>query len=92
VTAIVAAVGHRTEMSKAAGNQLSPIPNKLVTAAGEKLRAKFRASNGQTRAKTEEHRRPESKTNQQDREPGEICKTSIPGSNPGGASNSKLLK
>ena len=30
--------------------------------------------------------RPESKTSQQDRQPGPVCKTSIPGSNPGGAS------
>ena len=29
---------------------------------------------------------PENKTNQQDREPDEICKTFIPCSNPGGAS------
>jgi len=48
------------------------------------------AINAQTRPKTREHQRPESKTNQQDREPNEICKTSIPGSNPGGASNPKL--
>ena len=27
----------------------------------------------------------------QDRHPGPVCKTSIPGSNPGGASNSKFL-
>ena len=33
-----------------------------------------------------EYQKPESKTNQHDREPYEICKTSIPGSNPG-ASN-----
>jgi hypothetical protein len=32
---------------------------------------------------------PESRTNQQDRRPGPVCKTSIPGSNPGGASNLK---
>ena len=53
---------------------------------GEKVRAKLWAINAQTRPKTGEHQRPESKTNQQDREPSEICKTSIPGSNPGGAS------
>jgi mRNA-degrading endonuclease toxin of MazEF toxin-antitoxin module len=50
------------------------------------LRAKLRASNAQTPPKTGEHQRPESKTNQQDREPRESCETSIPGSNPGGAS------
>jgi hypothetical protein len=48
----------------------------------QKLRAKLRAINAQTPPKTEEHQTPESKTNQQDREPDEICKTSIPGSNP----------
>jgi hypothetical protein len=41
-----------------------------------KLRAKLRAINAQTRPKTGEPRDPESKTNQQDREPREICKTS----------------
>jgi hypothetical protein len=29
---------------------------------------------------------PEDRASHQEREPGEICKTSIPGSNPGGAS------
>jgi hypothetical protein len=53
----------------------------------QELRAKLRAINAQTTPKTQEHQTPESKTNQQDREPSEICKTSIPGSNPGGASN-----
>src|SRR6186997_17222 len=52
----------------------------------EKLRAKFRATNAPTRPKTREHQRPESKTNQQLSQLYEICKTSIPGSNPGGAS------
>jgi hypothetical protein len=36
--------------------------------------------------KTGEQGRSESRTNQQDRRPGLVCKTSIPGSNPGGAS------
>jgi hypothetical protein len=47
----------------------------------------LQSTNAPTAEKTEEHQRPESKTIQQDREPREICKTSIPGSNPGGASN-----
>jgi hypothetical protein len=47
----------------------------------------LRAINAQTAVKAEEHQRPESKTNQQDRQPVEICKTSIPGSNPTGAYN-----
>jgi hypothetical protein len=55
--------------------------------SASELRAKLRAINAQTPRKTEEHQRPKSKTNQQDRELREICKTSIPGSNPGGASN-----
>jgi hypothetical protein len=46
----------------------------------------LQSTNAQTPLRIEEHQRPESKTNQQDREPREICKTSIPGSNPGGAS------
>jgi hypothetical protein len=50
----------------------------------------LQSTNAQTPGETEEHQRPESKTNQQLAEPNEICKTSIPGSNPGGAS--KFLK
>jgi hypothetical protein len=50
------------------------------------LRAKLRAISAQTSPKTKEYQRPESETNQQLRKSTEICKTSIPGSNPGGAS------
>jgi len=46
----------------------------------------LQSTNAQTPGKTDEYQRPESKTIQQDREPTEICKTSTPGSNPGGAS------
>jgi hypothetical protein len=46
----------------------------------------------QTPGKTGEQGRPESRTNQQDRRSGPVCKTSIPGSNPGGASNPKHLR
>ena len=46
----------------------------------------LQSTNAQTPGKNEEHQRPESKTNQQDRAPSEICKTSISGSNPDGAS------
>ena len=46
----------------------------------------LQSTKARTPAKTTDNQRPESKTNQQDREPCEICKTSIPGSNPGGAS------
>jgi hypothetical protein len=56
-----------------------------------KTSVRVQSTKAQRRPKTQEHQRPESKTNQQDREPREICKTSIPGSNPGGASNPKLL-
>jgi hypothetical protein len=45
-----------------------------------------------TPAKTRQSRVPEDEASQQDREPSEICKTSIPGSSPGGASNPKLLQ
>src|SRR5262245_14273806 len=54
-----------------------------------KTSVQLQSTNAQTPAKTEEYQRPESKTIQQDREPMEICKTSTPGSNPGGASNHK---
>ena len=47
----------------------------------------FGNNSAQTPGKTGEQGRPESRTNQQDRRPGPVCKTSIPGSNPGGASN-----
>ena len=47
----------------------------------------LQSTNAQTPPKTEEYQRPESKTIQQLAEPDEICKTSTPGSNPGGASN-----
>jgi hypothetical protein len=40
----------------------------------------------QTPRKTGEQGRPENRANQQDRRPGPVCKTSTPGSNPGGAS------
>jgi hypothetical protein len=79
----------------------SPMLNRDLTCASvsiarcgraREVRAKLRAINAPTPPKTEEYRRPDSKTNQQDTEPCEICKTSIPGSNPGGASNHKSLK
>ncbi len=47
-------------------------------------------NSAETPGKTGGQGRPESRTNQQDRRPGPVCKTSIPGSNPGGAS--KLLR
>src|SRR4029453_17740662 len=55
-----------------------------------KTSVQLQSTNAQTPPKIEEYQRPESKTNQQLAEPDEICKTSIPGSNPGGAS--KILK
>jgi len=54
-----------------------------------KTSVQLQSTNAQTPGKTEEHQRPESKTNQHDREPSEICKTSIPGSNPGGCAYRK---
>jgi hypothetical protein len=57
-------------------------------ADGRNFSPKLQSTSAQTPGKTEEYPKPESKTKQQDREPAEICKTSIPGSNPGGASNS----
>jgi hypothetical protein len=71
------------------GEETSSAPadsSKLLRAEVRELRAKLRAANARTRLRIKEHQRPESKTNQQDSEPSEICKTSIPGSNPGGAS------
>jgi hypothetical protein len=43
-------------------------------------------NSAQTPGRTGEQGRRESRTNQQHRRPGPVCKTSIPGSNPGGAS------
>ena len=51
-----------------------------------RMTVQLQSTNAQTPEKTEEYQRPESETIQQDRESSEICKTSIPGSNPGGAS------
>jgi hypothetical protein len=53
--------------------------------AGE-ASVQLQSTNARTRPKTEEHQRPESKTSQQLAQPAEICKTSTPGLNPGGAS------
>ena len=50
----------------------------------------FGNNSARTPGKTGEQGRPENKTSQQDRQPGPVCKTSIPGSNPGGAS--KILR
>ena len=55
----------------------------------ERTSVQLQSTNAQIPCKTGEHQRPESKTIQQVTEPCEICKTSIPGSNPGGASNYK---
>src|SRR5882672_11043887 len=60
-----------------------------ATRGRRKTSVQLQSTNTQTRPKTEEYQRPESKTIQQLAEPGEVCKTSTPGSNPGGASNSK---
>jgi hypothetical protein len=48
-------------------------------------RDRFETDNAQTPWRTGHHPRPEDKASQQDPQPSEICKTSIPGSNPGGA-------
>jgi hypothetical protein len=60
-----------------------------ATRGRPKLQSKLQSPNAQTPSKIEEYQRPESKASQQLREPCEICKTSIPASNPGGASNHK---
>ena len=52
-----------------------------------KTSVQLQSTSAQTPPKTERYQRPESKTIQQLPEPSEICKTSTPGSNPGGASN-----
>jgi hypothetical protein len=51
-----------------------------------RTRDEFETDNAQTPRKTGHHPGPEDKASQQDRQLREICKTSIPGSNPGGAS------
>jgi hypothetical protein len=53
---------------------------------GVETRDEFETDSAQTPRKTGHHPGPEDKASQQDRQPDEICKTSIPGSNPGGAS------
>ena len=49
-------------------------------------RDRFETVNAQTPRKTSHHPGPEDKASQQHPHPDEICKTSMPGSNPGGAS------
>jgi hypothetical protein len=51
------------------------------------LGAKLGANNAQTPGNTSQHPVPEDEASQQHPSPRRICKTSIPGSNPGGASN-----
>src|SRR2546426_11112349 len=52
-----------------------------------KTSVQLQSRSARTPPKTGEYQRPESKTIQQLTEPSEICTTSTPGSNPGGASN-----
>ena len=52
-------------------------------------REQFENKNAQTRRNIKEVQTPESRTGHQEREPSEIRKTSTPGSNPGGASETK---
>jgi hypothetical protein len=64
---------------------------------GNGSRDRFETVNAQTPRKTSHHPGPEDKASQQHPHPDEICKTSIPGSNPGGASklssaNSSILR
>jgi hypothetical protein len=51
---------------------------------------RFTSDSAQTPSKTRGSQRAARKTGQQLSQPYEICKTSIPGSNPGGASNSPV--
>jgi hypothetical protein len=46
----------------------------------------LRSKNAQTPAKTGHHQGPEDEARHHDTQPCTVCKTSIPGSNPGGAS------
>ena len=59
--------------------------------ADPEISVQLQSTNAQTSPKTRERQKPESKTNQQLSQPCEICKTSIPGSNPGGASNLRFM-
>jgi hypothetical protein len=51
------------------------------------VRDRFETDTVLTPPKTGHHSGPKDKASQQDPQPCEICKTSISGSNPGGASN-----
>jgi hypothetical protein len=63
---------------------------KAKSERGVGTRDEFETDIAQAPRKTGHHPRPEDKASQQDRQLYEICKTSIPGSNPGGASNSPV--
>jgi len=51
----------------------------------------LRSINAQTPLKTRQHQGPEDEAGHDEAQSCTVCKTSIPGSNPGGASNSKFL-
>ena len=75
-----------TVATKCDGDQPWQAWRRTQLEAGE-TSVQLQSTNARTPPKTEEYQRPESKTIQQLAEPDEICKTSTPGSNPGGASN-----
>src|SRR5687768_13994206 len=54
-----------------------------------RVREQFQSNNAQTPLKSKHHQGPEDEARRYERQLYEICKTSIPGSNPGGASNPK---
>jgi hypothetical protein len=66
--------------------RVPPAASTMGASCPPRTSVQLQSTSAQTPGKTEEHQSPESKTSQQDSESREICKTSIPGSNPGGAS------
>jgi hypothetical protein len=52
----------------------------------QELQEQLRSNNAQTPLKTEHHQGPEGEARHHYLQPCTVCKTSIPGSNPGGAS------
>ena len=84
-------VGYEAEPARVRGRHGVDLPPAAIV-AGDGTRVKpivseqFRSNNARTPGTTGHHQGPEDEAGHHDRRPCTVCKTSIPGSNPGGAS------
>ena len=72
-------MGHRLELNVFAGHH-----------GCRRTSEQLRSNNAQTPVKTRHHQGPEDEARHWTGQPWTVCKTSIPGSNPGGASKSPV--